>query len=408
MSGNKTSGYIKMNLNKVVIVSAMRTPIGKLGGQFKDYAATELGSIAIEAAVNKAGITNEMIEQVYMGNVLQAGNGQNPARQAAIGAGIPVAVPATTVNVVCASGLESINLAAKSILLGEADVVVAGGMESMSNAPFLVRNARFGYKFGNGAFEDAILTDGLNDAYSDIQMGHTAENVGKKYNLTRTQVDEFSKASQDKAINAMDNDLFVDEIVAVPSRAKATRGTAIVADEAPRRNVELEKMAQLQPAFIEDGLVTAGNAAGLNDGAAAVVLMSADKAAELGLTPLVEWEASTLIGLDPNFMGLGPIQATQKLLKRENLTIDDIDLFEINEAFAAQAVPVVAELGMDPATVNINGGAIALGHPLGASGARILVTLIHNMQRTDKQLGVATLCVGGGMGVATLVKKFNA
>ncbi|QBO35196.1 acetyl-CoA C-acetyltransferase [Periweissella cryptocerci] len=394
-----------MELNKVVIVSAMRTPIGKLGGQFKDYSATELGSIAIEAALDNAGVAPELIEEVYMGNVLQAGGGQNPARQAAIGAGIPVTVPATTVNVVCASGLESINLAAKSILLGDADIVVAGGMESMSSAPFLVRNARFGYKFGNGAFEDVILADGLNDAYSDIQMGHTAENVAKMFDFTRTDFDEFALNSQNKAINAIDNNLFADEIVAVPSRAKATRGEAITQDEAPRRNVELEKMAKLKPAFIEDGVVTAGNAAGLNDGAAAVVLMSADKAAELGLTPLVEWEASTLIGLDPNIMGLGPIKATEKLLAKTDLAVDDIDLFEINEAFAAQAVPVVAELGVDPAKVNINGGAIALGHPLGASGARILVTLIHNMKRTDKQLGVATLCVGGGMGVATLVKR---
>ncbi len=346
----------------------------------------------------------EDVDEVIMGCVIQAGLGQNVARQASLAAGLPVEVPALTLNIVCGSGLKSVNTAAALIMAGEADVVVAGGTENMSLAPFALPKARFGYRMGNNTLVDTMVNDGLWDAINDYHMGITAENVAEQWGLTREELDEFSANSQQKCEKAMAEGKFKDEIV--PVEVKSKKSTVIVdTDEGPRPGTTAEGLARLKPAFKKDGIVTAGNASGINDGAAAIVVMSEEKAKELGVTPMAYWVAGALGGVDPKIMGVGPVAATKKVLAKTGLTIDDIDLIEANEAFAAQSVAVGKELHFDPEKLNVNGGAIALGHPVGASGCRILVTLLHEMQKRDAKKGLATLCIGGGMGCATIVER---
>ncbi|MEE1228948.1 MAG: acetyl-CoA C-acetyltransferase [Lachnospiraceae bacterium] len=389
---------------RVVIAGACRTAIGTMGGGLSTVPATELGTIVIKEAIKRAGIKPEDVEWTYMGNVIQAGNGQNPARQAAVNAGIPVESPAVTLNVVCGSGLECVNTAAKMIVEGEADVIVAGGMESMSMAPYALKKARFGYRMGHDTVYDTMITDALTDAFHQYHMGITAENVAEKWGITREELDEFSVKSQEKACKALETGAFKDEIV--PVEVKLKKKTIVVdTDEGPRPGTTMEGLARLRPAFKKDGIVTAGNASGINDGAAAMVVMSEEKAKELGVTPMAYWVDGTLGGVDPAIMGVGPIAATRKVMERNNLTVDDMDFIEANEAFAAQSIAVCRDLKFDMSKVNVNGGAIALGHPVGASGARILVTLLHEMQKNDAKKGLATLCIGGGMGCALIVER---
>ena len=391
-------------MRKVVIASACRTAIGKFGGTLKDVPATELGTIVIKEAMNRAGIKPEMVEEVYMGNVIQAGNGQNPARQSAVNAGIPVEVPATTINVLCGSGLHCVNLAAKLIALGDRDIVVAGGMENMDQAPYLLTKARFGYRMNAGIMEDALIRDGLNDAFHNYHMGITAENIAEQWHLTREELDAFSVESQAKAEKAINEGRFKDEIV--PVTIKTRKGDIVFdTDEGNRPGTTMETLAKLKPAFKKDGVVTAGNASGINDGAAALVIMSEEKANELGIKPLAYWVYGDLAGVDPAIMGIGPVAATKKILAKTGWSIDDFDLIEANEAFAAQSVAVEKELKWDHSKLNVNGGGIALGHPVGCSGARILVTLLYEMQKRDVRKGLATLCVGGGMGCAAIVER---
>ena len=391
-------------MRKVVIASACRTAIGKFGGTLKDVPATELGTIVIKEAMNRAGIKPEMVEEVYMGNVIQAGNGQNPARQSAVNAGIPVEVPATTINVLCGSGLHCVNLAAKLIALGDRDIVVAGGMENMDQAPYLLTKARFGYRMNAGTMEDALIRDGLNDAFHNYHMGITAENIAEQWHLTREDLDAFSVESQAKAEKAINEGRFKDEIV--PVTIKTRKGDIVFdTDEGNRPGTTMETLAKLKPAFKKDGVVTAGNASGINDGAAALVIMSEEKANELGIKPLAYWVYGDLAGVDPAIMGIGPVAATKKILAKTGWSIDDFDLIEANEAFAAQSVAVEKELKWDHSKLNVNGGGIALGHPVGCSGARILVTLLYEMQKRDVKKGLATLCVGGGMGCAAIVER---
>ena len=391
-------------MRKVVIASACRTAIGKFGGTLKDVPATELGTIVIKEAMNRAGIKPEMVEEVYMGNVIQAGNGQNPARQSAVNAGIPVEVPATTINVLCGSGLHCVNLAAKLIALGDRDIVVAGGMENMDQAPYLLTKARFGYRMNAGIMEDALIRDGLNDAFHNYHMGITAENIAEQWHLTREELDAFSVESQAKAEKAINEGRFKDEIV--PVTIKTRKGDIVFdTDEGNRPGTTMETLAKLKPAFKKDGVVTAGNASGINDGAAALVIMSEEKANELGIKPLAYWVYGDLAGVDPAIMGIGPVAATKKILAKTGWSIDDFDLIEANEAFAAQSVAVEKELKWDHSKLNVNGGGIALGHPVGCSGARILVTLLYEMQKRDLKKGLATLCVGGGMGCAAIVER---
>ena len=391
-------------MRKVVIASACRTAIGKFGGTLKDVPATELGTIVIKEAMNRAGIKPEMVEEVYMGNVIQAGNGQNPARQSAVNAGIPVEVPATTINVLCGSGLHCVNLAAKLIALGDRDIVVAGGMENMNLAPYLLTKARFGYRMNAGTMEDALIRDGLNDAFHNYHMGITAENIAEQWHLTREELDAFSVESQAKAEKAINEGRFKDEIV--PVTIKTRKGDIVFdTDEGNRPGTTMETLAKLKPAFKKDGVVTAGNASGINDGAAALVIMSEEKANELGIKPLAYWVYGDLAGVDPAIMGIGPVAATKKVLAKTGWSIDDFDLIEANEAFAAQSVAVEKELKWDHSKLNVNGGGIALGHPVGCSGARILVTLLYEMQKRNLKKGLATLCVGGGMGCAAIVER---
>lgn len=390
-------------MEKVYLVAGQRTPIGKFNGQLASKSAVELGAIAIKAAVDKAQVSAENIDQVLMGNVIQAGTGQNPARQASMAAGLGEHVPAITINDVCASGLSSINLAASLIRAGQANVIVAGGMESMSQAPYVLPKARNGYRFGNGTLLDAMQSDALMDVYGKYPMGITAENINDRYHITREQQDEFALQSHQQAVVAQDAGYFKDEIVPVEVQKKHET-VVITSDEAPRRDTSMTALAKLKPAFKDGGSVTAGNASGLNDGAAAVVLASATAVEEYGLTPLAEWQASSVVGIDPAVMGLGPYYAINKLFKAQQLTADDIDTFEINEAFATQALVCENLLHLDLAKVNPWGGAIALGHPVGCSGARIVVTMIHEMIANHHQTGIASLCVGGGMGEATLIK----
>ena len=392
---------------KVVLAGACRTAIGVMGGALSTVPAADLGTIVIKEALNRAGVKPEQVDEVYMGCVLQAGQGQNVARQAAIHAGIPVEVPATTVNVLCGSGLHCVNLAAKLIASGDADIIVAGGTESMSRAPYLVQQGRYGYRMGNAPLEDALLKDALTDAFYGYHMGMTAENICEQWGLTREQLDEFAANSQQKCEAAQKAGKFKDEIV--PVEVKKKKETIIFdTDEGPRQGVTAEGIAKLRPAFKKDGgTVTAANASGINDGAAAIIVMSEEKAKELGVKPMATWVAGASAGVDPSIMGTGPIASTRKVLKKTGLTVNDLDLIEANEAFAAQSLAVCHDLEFDMSKVNVNGGAIALGHPVGCSGARILVTLLYEMQRRGSNRGLATLCVGGGMGCSTIVEKYE-
>jgi len=392
-------------LEEVVIVSAVRTAIGSFQGSLKDIPAPTLGSIVIKEALHRAGIEPNQVDEVIMGNVLQAGLGQNPARQAAIQAGLPETVPAMTINKVCGSGLKSVHLAAQAIAVGEADIVVAGGFENMSQAPYLLKNARSGFKMGDQNLVDSMIHDGLWCAFNDYHMGITAENLASQYHITREEQDEFAARSQARAAKAIVEGKFKEEIV--PVEIPQRKGDPIIfdTDEFVRPGTTVEKLSALRPAFKKDGTVTAGNASGINDGAAAVVVMSKKKAEKLGITPLASIVANAAVGVDPAIMGIGPAEAVRKALKKSDLTLDQIELIEANEAFAAQSIAVDRELHFDSDKLNVNGGAIALGHPIGASGARILVTLLHEMKRRDAKLGLATLCIGGGQGVATIVQR---
>ena len=389
---------------KVVLAGACRTAIGVMGGQFANTSAVELGTIVIKEALKRAGVSPDQVDEVYMGNVIQAGNGQNPARQAAVYAGIPNEVPATTINVLCGSGLHCVNLAAKLIAAGDADIIVAGGMENMTMAPYMLRNGRYGYRMGNATIEDAMIKDGLTDAFHNYHMGITAENICEQWGLTREELDEFAAWSQNKCEKAMAEGKFKDEIV--PVEVKKKKETILVdTDEGPRKGITKEGLAKLRPAFKKDGMVTAGNASGINDGAAALIVMSEEKAKELGVTPMATWMGGELAGCDPAIMGIGPVYSTRKVMKKLGMEIGDFDLIEANEAFAAQSVAVGKDLGFDLSKLNVNGGAIALGHPVGCSGARILVSLLYEMQKEDVHTGLATLCVGGGMGCSAVVKR---
>ena len=391
--------------NEVVIVSAVRTAIGAFQGSLKDVPATKLGAIVIKEALHRAGVNGELVDEVIMGNVLQAGLGQNPARQAAIQAGLPYAVSALTINKVCGSGLKTVHLAAQAIIAGDADIIVAGGFENMSQAPYLLEKARDGFRMGDQKVVDSMIKDGLWCAFNDYHMGITAENLCDQYSITREEQDAFSARSQQRAVAAIEAGKFAEEIVAVeiPQR----KGDPIIfdRDEYPKAGSTAEKLGKLRPAFKKDGSVTAGNASGINDGAAAFVIMSKEKAIELGIQPLATIVANASAGVDPSIMGIGPVAAVKKVLGKADLALEEIDLVEANEAFAAQSIAVDRELGLDHEKLNVNGGAIALGHPIGASGARILVSLLHEMEKRDTKTGLATLCIGGGQGVATVVKR---
>ncbi|VBB07030.1 thiolase active site [Lucifera butyrica] len=394
-------------MREAVIVSAVRTAVGSFNGSLAGFSAVDLGSAVMAEAVKRAKIDAGIVEEVIFGNVLQAGLGQNPARQAAVKAGIPVEVPAYTINKVCGSGLKTVNLAAQAILAGDADVVLAGGMESMSNAPYLLENkARWGYRMGNGKLIDSMIQDGLWCAFNDYHMGITAENVAAQYGISREEQDRLAFESQSKALAAIEDGSFQQEIL--PLTIKSKKGDKIVAvDEYPKAGTTPDGLQGLRTAFKKDGTVTAGNASGINDGAAALVVMSADKARQLDLKPMARIRSYASGGVDPAIMGMGPVPATRKALAKAGLTIADLDLIEANEAFAAQFLAVGKELGLPKEKVNVNGGAIALGHPIGASGARILVTLLHALEKRDVQLGLATLCIGGGQGVATIVERIS-
>ena len=389
---------------KVVLAGACRTPIGSMGGALSTTPAADLGAIVIKAALERAGVAPEAVDQVYMGCVIQAGLGQNVARQASIKAGLPVEVPAVTMNVVCGSGLNCVNQAAQMILAGDADIVVAGGMENMSMAPYAIPQGRYGYRMGNATMVDTMINDALWDAFNQYHMGITAENIAEQWNLSREELDKFAAWSQQKAVAAQEAGKFDDEIV--PVEVKKKKETVIVdTDEGPRPGTTVEVLGKLRPAFKKDGMVTAGNSSGINDGAAAVVVMSEEKAKELGVKPMATWVAGALAGVEPRIMGIGPVAATRKVLEKTGMSIGDFDIIEANEAFAAQSVAVGKELGFDLSKLNPNGGAIALGHPVGASGCRILVTLLHEMEKKDAKTGLATLCIGGGMGCAAVVKR---
>ena len=390
---------------EIAIVSAVRTAIGKFGGTLTGVPAEQLGAIVIKEALSRAGVVPEQVSEVIMGCVLQAGLGQNPARQAAIHAGVPKEVPAFTVNNVCGSGLKCVNLAASLIQSGEAEIVVAGGMENMSAAPYVLPGARFGYRMNDGKMIDAMVHDALWDAFYDVHMGVTAENIAKEYGITREEQDAFAAASQQKCEAARKAGKFADEIVPVTVHQRKA-DIVFDTDEFPRDGVTVESIAKLRPAFQKDGTVTAANASGINDGAAAVVMMSAEKAKELGLKPMAVWVAGTSAGVEPSVMGLGAGVAAKKLMEKTGISVDDLTLIEANEAFASQSIASARIAGWDRCMekVNVNGGAIALGHPVGASGARILVTLLHELKKRGGGTGLATLCVGGGMGVSAIVR----
>ena len=393
-------------MKEVVIVSACRTAIGKFGGSLKDVPAADLGAIVIEEAIKRAGIDKAIVDEVVMGNVLQAAQGQNPARQAMIKAGLPVETPAMTINKVCGSGLRCVSLAAQMIKAGDADVIVAGGMENMSAAPYAIPKARYGYRMGNGVLVDTMIKDGLWDAFNDYHMGITAENVAEQFGVSREDQDALGARSQQKACEAIKSGAFKDQIVPVVIHKKKG-DTVFDTDEFPREGTTIESLAKLKPAFKKGGTVTAGNASGINDGAAAFVVMSAEKAAELGLKPMAKVVSYASAGVDPSIMGIGPVPSSRKALEKAGLTADDLSLVEANEAFAAQSVYVVRELGLDMSKVNIHGGAIALGHPIGASGARILVTLLYGLKEVGGKYGLATLCIGGGQGTACIVENID-
>lgn len=390
----------------IVLAGAVRTAIGKMGGALSGTPAATLGSIVIKEALSRANVAADQVDEVLMGCVLQAAQGQNVARQAAIKAGLPIEVPALTLNNVCGSGLKCVNTAAAMIAVGDADIIVAGGMENMSMAPYALPQARFGYRMNNATMIDTMVNDALWDAFNNYHMGITAENLAEKYGLTREMQDEFAAASQQKCEKAQAEGRFKDEIVPVPVKVKKET-VMFEKDEGPRAGVTKESISKLRPAFKADGTVTAANASGINDGAAAVVVMSEEKAKELGVKPMAKFVVGASAGVDPSIMGIGPAASTRKALAHANMSLDQIDLIEANEAFAAQSLAVAKELNFDMSKVNVNGGAIALGHPVGASGCRILVTLLHEMQkRDDVKTGLATLCVGGGMGVTTIVEKY--
>jgi acetyl-CoA C-acetyltransferase len=389
---------------QAVILSACRTPIGAFGGALKDASAVDLGAMAIREAVARAGVPPADIGDAVMGCVLQAGNGMNVARQAALKAGLPVEVPAETVNRVCGSGLQAVVHAVEALRVGYVDAVVAGGTESMSNAPYLLKGARWGYRMGNAEAIDSMLHEGLTCAIGLTHMGITAEEVAARYGVSRADQDAFAAESQARAVRAIAEGRFKDEIVPVPIPQRKGDPVLVDTDEYPRAGTTVEKLGALKPAFKKDGTVTAGNASGINDGAAALVVTTARKAQALGRTPLARILAYASTGVDPTIMGIGPVSAVRKALDRAGLTAGDIDLFELNEAFAAQSVAVARELGLDPAKVNVNGGAIALGHPIGASGARLLTTLVYALRARGLKRGVASLCIGGGMGIAMVVE----
>jgi acetyl-CoA C-acetyltransferase len=390
---------------KVVIASAVRTPVGSFGGVFKDVPAVDLGATVIREALQRAKVSPEQVDEVIMGNILQAGLGQGPARQASIKAGVPAEVPAFTVNKLCGSGLKAVNLAIQAILLGDADIIVAGGMENMSAAPYLVPNARWGARMGAVQMVDSMIHDGLTDAFNNYHMGITAENVAERYGITREEQDAFAAESQRKAAEAMAAGRFKEEIVPVSIPQRKGEPKIVDTDEYPKPETTVDSLGKLRPAFKKDGTVTAGNASGINDGAAALVLMSEEKAKELGIKPLATIVTYASAGVEPEVMGMGPHPTSQKLFQRSGLTVDQIDLWELNEAFAAQSLGVAREVKPPMDKVNVNGGAIALGHPVGASGARILVTLLHEMQRRDSRYGLASLCIGGGMGTGVIVER---
>ncbi len=391
-------------MKEAVVVSAVRTAVGTFGGTLKDVSAVELGSLVIKSALEKAGVKPDQVDEVLMGCVLQTALGQNIARQASVHAGLPVEVPCTTINKVCGSGLKSITAAASSIASGEAEIIVAGGTENMSAAPYVIDNARWGMRMGDSSVTDTMIKDGLWCAFNDYHMGVTAENIAERYGITREMQDKFALESQERAHAAIENGRFKDEIipVTVPQRKKDPIHFEI--DEHPRRTT-LETLGKLRPAFKKDGTVTAGNASGINDSAAAVVVMSLEKAEELGLKPLAKLHSYASAGVDPAVMGTGPIPASKKALSKAGWSVSDLDLIEANEAFAAQALSVVQELDLNTDIVNVNGGAIAIGHPIGASGTRIFVTLLHEMQKRDAKRGLATLCIGGGQGIACTVER---
>ena len=395
-----------MSKTEVVLAGAVRTAIGKFSGSLSSVPATRLGAFVLAEALKRAGISGNDVDEVIMGCVLSAGQGQNPARQASIGAGIPQEVPAITVNHVCGSGLKSINMAAAQIMAGEAEVIIAGGMENMAAAPYLLPDARSGYRMNHGKLIDSMIQDALWDAFNDYHMGITAENLAEQYGITRQMQDEFAAASQQKCEAAQAAGKFADEIA--PFELRVKKETVLFAeDEFPRQGITAEGLGKLAPAFKKDGTVTAANASGINDGAAAVIVMSADAARRLGVTPMAKWIGGAWAGVDPSIMGIGPAASTRKLLKKTGLTMDDMDLIEANEAFAAQALAVGKELNWNPDIVNVNGGAISLGHPVGASGCRILVTLLYELKKRNARRGLATLCVGGGMGVSAIVENME-
>jgi len=391
-------------MREVVILSAARTAIGTFGGSLSGVSAQELGKIVIEEALRRANATPEMVDEVIMGCVLQAGLGQNVARQAALQAGLPIETPAMTINKVCGSGLKAVSLAAQAVAMGDAEVVVAGGTENMSLAPYLVPKARYGYRMGDGKLIDEMIKDGLWCAFNDYHMGVTAENIAERWGITREEQDAFAAASQNKAERAIKEKRFADEITPVKIAVKGGFNEFAV-DEFPRAGVTPEALGKLKPAFKKDGTVTAGNASGINDGAAALVLTTKEMAEKLGKTPLACFAAGASAAVDPAVMGIGPVEATKKALAKANWKLDEIGLIEANEAFAAQSLAVAKDLGFNMDIVNVNGGAIALGHPIGASGARILITLLYEMQKRDVKKGLATLCIGGGQGVAVLVER---
>jgi acetyl-CoA C-acetyltransferase len=391
-------------MESVVIVAAARTAVGKFGGAFGNVSAVDLGATVIRNLLARTGLSGDQVDEVILGQVLTAGSGQNPARQSVIKAGLPNDVPAMTINMVCGSSLKAIMLGAQAIKSGDADVVIAGGQESMSTSPHVLLGSRNGMRMGDGKLTDTMITDGLWDVYNDYHMGVTAENVAKQYGITRADQDEFACASQNKAEVAQKSGKFTDEIA--PHTIKGKKGDTVVdADEYPRHGTTLEMLGGLRPAFDKAGTVTAGNASGINDGAAMVMLMSGSKAKELGLTPLATIKAYAATGIDPSVMGLGPISASRLCLKKADWSAEDLDLMEINEAFAAQAIAVNREMAWDTSKINVNGGAIAIGHPIGASGARVLVSLVHEMARRDAKKGLASLCIGGGMGVALAIER---
>ena len=394
-------------MREVVIVSAARTPLGSFGGAFKNVSAVELGAVAAREAVRRGNLDPDSIEEVIIGNILSAGLGQNPARQTAIAAGLPVSVPAMTLNMVCGSGLRAVSLAAQIIASGDADIILAGGTENMSLSPYILNNHRLGSRMGDQKLIDSMVHDGLTDAFGDYHMGITAENIAAKWNISREEQDVFAAMSQQKAETAMRAGKFNEETAPVTIPVRKGTPLVIANDEYPRPGVTAEQLAKLKPAFIKDGTVTAGNSSGINDGAAMLIVMSREKADELKIKPMAILKSWASAAIEPDIMGYGPVPATEKALKKAGMTVKDLDLVEANEAFASQSIAVIRDLELDPEIVNVNGGAIALGHPVGASGARILITLLYEMKRRKAKNGLATLCIGGGMGTSVIVEAVN-